>query len=301
MPTAVIAAPASDSSYHADRSRWAVPGFPWVPGSAVGTGLAGRPPERAGHTDQGQRHDGHHEDEGVGDHHPAEQAGGDDRDVPAPRRPVQDQPRGQGGHRGTDVPDGQQQDEDAHAQLRREHDPAGDEDARRAVAGRRAALGQQDGEHQHERVGERGCDVRHVRAEAADRIDQHVLGQFGRVEGHVRHPPAVQQQVAVQHVPRHEHDVRPVGVHRIGRGQPDVRGEQGDRGGGERGRPETPGQTAPPKAMGGTPGGTLCNRSRPFCNARFRHGGTSPCHLLCAGPAIVICPVSLLSRSSRRR
>ena len=31
--------------------------------------------------------------------------------------------------------------------------------------------------------------------------------------------------------------------------------------------------------MGGTPGGTLCNRSRPFCNARFRRGG-SPCHLL---------------------
>ena len=42
---------------------------------------------------------------------------------------------GQGGHRGADVPDRQQQDEDAHAQLRRQHDPARDQDARRAVAG----------------------------------------------------------------------------------------------------------------------------------------------------------------------
>ena len=55
MPAAVIAAPASDSSYHADRSRWAVPGFPSCrafPGYRAlpaDTGLplvTGRPPSR---------------------------------------------------------------------------------------------------------------------------------------------------------------------------------------------------------------------------------------------------------------
>src|SRR5207342_3860209 len=68
-------------------------------------------------------------------------------------------------------------------------------------------------------------------------LDEHVLGNFGRVVRHVRDGPAVQQQVAVQHVPGLQGLVRAVRGSGIGPREPEETEEQGDGGYRERGEP----------------------------------------------------------------
>jgi hypothetical protein len=91
-------------------------------------------------------------------------------------------------------------------QRRRQHDPHGYRRAREAGATGRAALGDEGGQHHQQRVGERGGHVHHVRPQPANRLHQHVLGQFRGVKRHIREVPAGQQQVAVQHRPRLQRD-----------------------------------------------------------------------------------------------
>jgi hypothetical protein len=129
-----------------------VPGGP-QPRRRTATGPArGQQRHRAGHAHDDQRRDRHHEHQRIGDHRPGQHDPRNDRDVPAPRAQIQQQPYGQGGHGGADVPDRQQQHEDAHAQLRSQHDAAGKQDTGQALAGAGPALGQQRGSRRSART-----------------------------------------------------------------------------------------------------------------------------------------------------
>ena len=123
------------------------------------------------------------------------------------------------------------------AELGREHDPGRDQQADQPVPPGRPSPGQQAGRQHQQRVGHGARDVDHIGAQAPDQLDEHVLGNFGRVVRHVRDGPAVQQPVPVQHVPRLQRLVRAVRGNGIGPGHPQVGDEQDDGGYRERGEP----------------------------------------------------------------
>ena len=183
-----------------------------------------------------QRDDPHHEHQRVGDQHPRQQQPHSDGHWPARREPVDDQPGQQEGHGRADVSEGQQQDEDADAELGSEHEAGRQQHPRRGLAagclaladpvpGGRAA-GQQHGEHDDERVGHRRRDVGGVGVQPEQTLQHEVLRQLGGDERDVGQVPAVQQHIAVQHVPRHQQVVRLVGVLRIRAGHLQVRDEK---------------------------------------------------------------------------
>ena len=189
-----------------------------------------------------QRDDPHHEHQRVGDQHPGQQQPHSDGHWPARREPVDDQPGQQEGHRRADVSERQQQDEDADAELGREHEAGRQQHPRRGFTAGYLALsdtaaGQQHGEHDDERVGHRRRDVGGVGVQPEQMLQQEVLRQLGGDEGDVGQVPAVQQHIAMQHVPRHQQVVRLVRVLRIRAGHLQVRdekqphGEHGRRGG----------------------------------------------------------------------
>lgn len=153
--------------------------------------------------------------------------------IPGGRPPgastVDDQPGEHERDRGTDMPHGQEQDEDPDPELGREHDGDGQQGPRPGPWPGYAP-GQQGGDEHDERVGHRRGDVRGVGVQADQAFQQRVLRQFGRVERDVRQVPAVQQDVAVQHVRGHEQDVRLVGILRVGTGHHEVRDEEQDSG-----------------------------------------------------------------------
>ena len=206
-----------------------------------------------------QRDDPHDEHQRIRDQHPGQQQSRDDghppkegqgglggwippsrggfRGVAPPDRQsprastVDDQPDQHEGHCGADVPKGQQQDEDADAELGGEHEAGRQQHPRhglaagcRALAG--AAAGQQHGEHDHERVGHRRRDVGGVDVQPEETFQHEVLRQLGGDERDVRQVPAVQQHIAVQHVPCHQQVVRLVGVLRVRAGHLQVRDEK---------------------------------------------------------------------------
>ena len=185
-----------------------------------------------------QRHDAHQEGQRVGDEHPGQQQPDQDGDVPARRAPVDDQPGQQERHGGADVPEGQQQDEDADAELGGEHEARRQQHPGAALAAGYPAPGQQRREDHDQGVRHRRRDVSGVRVQPEQPHQQGVLGQLGGDERDVGQVPAVQQHVAVQHVPGHQQVVGLVGILRVGPGHPQVgeeeqRDGQRDRGGGE--------------------------------------------------------------------
>ena len=124
------------------------------------------------------------------------------------REPVEHQPGQQQRRLGADVVGLEDQDEHAGAELGRDHDPGGDEHPHDALAARRAPPGQHRAGQHDQRVADRRRHVQHVRVQATEVLDEHVLGQFGGVERDVGDRPAAQQRVAVQHGP---------GLQRVGR------------------------------------------------------------------------------------
>ena len=194
--------------------------------------------------DQGQRNDPDDEHELVGDERPGQPQRDERRHIPGRGRArSRKQPDEQDGNRGPDVTDAQQQGGDTGAELRRQHDPGGDRHPDHRGPAGEAAAGHQDGEQHGQRVGHRRGDVRGVRVDAEEDLQQGVLRQLSGIEGHVGQVPAVQQQVAVQHVRRGEQDVGLVGVLRLGPRQPEVDGEQG-------GREHCPGRSLQPAPAG---------------------------------------------------
>ncbi len=174
----------------------------------------------------------------------------------APRaNTVEQEQGGQDRDRAAHVVRGQQQHVRPVARLRREHDPGRDDrapepPARRTIPGgetlrratrQRSAAGSggspprastEEGREQHDQgVGHRRGHVDHPGAETQHEFQQGVLRQFGGVEGHVGQRPAMQQQVAVQHVPGLQRVGRAVRVDRLGPGQAQVAGEEHGHGG----------------------------------------------------------------------
>ena len=99
---------------------------------------------------------------------------------------------------------------DAVAELRGEHDPGPDKRADHAFPSCRPPLSRQTAEQDQQRVGYGGRHVHRRGAEPPDQFDDHVLGQLGGVVRDVADGPAAQQQVAVQHVPCLQRLVRAV-------------------------------------------------------------------------------------------
>ena len=193
-----------------------------------------------------------------------------------PGQPVDDQPGQQERHGGADVAEGQQQDEDADAELGGEHEAGRQQHPRRGLAAgflalADAATGQQHGEHDDERVGHRRRDVGGVGVQPEQTLQHEVLRQLGGDERDVGQVPAVQQHIAVQHVPRHQQVVRLVGVLRVRAGHLQVRDEeqrhgQHGRGGGEQaagGRPAGRPARAP-RARVSPPAGAAAGSAEDF-------------------------------------
>ena len=202
--------------------------------------------------DRGQRGYGDQQGQPVGYLHPGQHGADQKGDPPLPRGPVEHQPGQQQGRLGADVVGLEDQDEHAGAELRRDHDPGSDEHPHDALAAGGTPPGQHRAGEHDQRVGDSRRHVQHVRVQAAEVLDEHVLGQFGRVERHVGDGPAAQQGVAVQHVP---------GLQRIGRAirtdarrprdvqvaevEPDPDGDQA----GQPGQPDQPRDPPPPAAL----------------------------------------------------
>ena len=152
--------------------------------------------------------------QGVRHRCPAEECPGDDRDIPARAGMVQDQPDHHYRHRGADVIRRRQQDVHPGRQLRRQHDADRDEYPHYGLTPRGSALGQQRGQQHRERVRHGRGHVHDVGVQPAQEFHQRVLRDFGGVVRDVPEPPAVQQQVAVQHVPGLQGLACPIGVDR---------------------------------------------------------------------------------------
>jgi hypothetical protein len=89
-------------------------------------------------------------------------------------------------------------------------------------------LGQQHGDRDHDRVGQRRGDVRGVQVQPEQPDEDRDLRQLGRDERHVGGVPTRQVQVAVQHVVGHQQDVGLVGVLHVGLRHVQVRVEEHD-------------------------------------------------------------------------
>ena len=192
------------------------------------------PPSRprdggAGQADSREREDADQQGQRLADDRQGEH--GEDRGghVPARPRPVEQQHQQQDRHRGADVVRFGEQEAGGVAGLGREHDAGGDQRADPALGPAGPAAGHGGREEDEQRVRDRGADVHHLGPEPGDGLHEHVLRQFGGVERHVRHVPAVQQRVAVHDVPRLHGVGRAVRHHRGGAGDPQVGDEEDGR------------------------------------------------------------------------
>ena len=113
--------------------------------------------------------------------------------------------------------------------MRREHDADRDEYPHDGLTPGETALGQQRGQQHHERISHGRGHVHDVLVQPAQELHQHVLRQFGGVVRDVPERPAMQQQVAVQHVPALQRLARAIGVDGPCPRQPQVTGESSDR------------------------------------------------------------------------
>ena len=139
------------------------------------------------------------------------------RHPPAARAEIEQQPADQQRHLRPDMIRRKQQHERPVPELRRQHDRPRKRSPENPFAPTPAPPRKRDnGQHEH-RVRRRRGDVDHPKPERADRLDQHVLGQLGRVERHVAERPPVQQPVPCQHVARLQ---RQRGAVRGGRDRP---------------------------------------------------------------------------------
>ena len=222
-------AAASDSSYH-----WEARDLRWRR-TAHRTRAA---------ADQGQRHDRVEQRHPVGDDDPGEHRAGRDRDVPAPRRAVQQQEDEQQRELGAQVVGLGEQQVGGVAELGCEHDPGRDQQADQPLPPGRAPPGQQASRQHQQRISAGTPDVDHIGAQTPDQLDNRVLRDFGRVVRHVPEGPAVQQHVAVQHVPGLQGLVRAVRGSGIGPGHPQVGDKQDDGGHDKTGQPYPPGQAS---------------------------------------------------------
>ena len=143
-------------------------------------------------------------------------------------RPVDQDEQGQHRHRGAGVVGPLHERLGAVAELRGQHDRAAGHGAHHPGRAAGPAAREERREQHQQRVGHRAAEVREVGVQPARRLKQHVLRQLGRVEGHVRDPPAAQQRVAVQHVPGQQVDRGAVGSRRDGPRLEQVGGEQHD-------------------------------------------------------------------------
>ena len=168
---------------------------------------------------------------------------------PAFPRAVDEQQRQQDRHADAGVIGGQQQDVRARDVAGRHQDASGEDRPDDALGAARGPPGEQRGAEHEQRVDDRGGDVRDIGAEAVDHRDQAVYRDLERGERHVGDEPAVQQDVAVHHVPALQHHPGGVGVHRRGPRLEQVAPEQRHRRGDERARPEEPrpGGRQPPR------------------------------------------------------
>ena len=207
----MTAAKPRERSYPADFSgRWwrtIVQEDPHAAGHRHRRG-AGERGEHVADLRQGQQHAHHHG-------HP-----------PAFRRPVEHQQRQQDGYRGTQVVRPLHQHPRPQHQRGREQDAPAEQCPHDAFPAACAALGQQRGQQHHRRVDQRREDGYLDRPQPDDRLDDHVQREFDGVEGHIPQPPAAQQQVAMQHVPRLQRLSRRVRVELIRLGLPQVAPEQ---------------------------------------------------------------------------
>ena len=199
----------------------------------------------AGGAHNGERHGRGEQGHPVRDHHPGEHHADRDRDVPAPRRPVQHQEHQQQRERGAQMIRLGEHQVRVVAELRRDHDPGRHREADQPFPPRRTAPGQQPGRQHQQRIGGGTRDVHVIRAQAAEQLDQRVFGNLGRVVRHVPEGPAAQQPVPVQHVPALQRLVRAVRGSRIRPGQPQVDEEQDDGHQDRAGKPHPPGKAAP--------------------------------------------------------
>ena len=190
--------------------------------------VPGRPPAPGGvqQPDEGQRHDRVHDRDLVGDGSDGEQHPARAGRVPAAGRALEQQEGAQDQHLGADVVRRPEQHVDAVAGLRRDHDPGRDQRPGPAFGTARPPPRQERGEHDEQRVRQRGGHVQHAGGKPARQLHGGVLGQLGGVERDVGERPAAQQPVAVQQVPGLEgvgRAVRPGGKRRR---QPQVAAEE---------------------------------------------------------------------------
>ena len=115
---------------------------------------------------------------------------------------VKQQPAEQQRHLRPDVIGREQQHERPVAELRRQHDPGREHAANQAFWPAGPPAGEPAGRQDEQRVRHRRRHVDDAGPEGPDQLDEHVLGQFRRVERHVADGPAVQQPVPREHVPR---------------------------------------------------------------------------------------------------
>ena len=162
------------------------------------------------------------------------------------RNPVDHQPRHQHRHGGTGMVRRQEHDLGG-AELGRHHDARGQQRPGPAPPGPGPPLGEPGGQQYEQRVGHGRAHVDHPGPQSQHGLDQRVLREFGGVERNVRDPPAVQQQVPVQHGPGLQHVARPVGGHGHRLGLAPVQDEQA--GGRQHDHGEPPGR-ARPRARG---------------------------------------------------
>ncbi len=189
--------------------------FAAVPGEGLTVAGHGAPyPDRA---HQGERDDRDEDRHRVRQRGPGQAEPDEHRDVPpgspggnggpSPRqaaRPVDQEEDEQDGDTGAGVVGREQERLRAGPGLRREHDPRRQQRPGHAFAAPRPAPGEQGRRQDEQRVGHRARHVDDVRGQAAGQLDQRVLRELGGVERDVGDPPAVQQRVAVQQVPRLE-------------------------------------------------------------------------------------------------
>ena len=221
-------------------------------------------PQDPGGPDQAGEEEGKgadHLHERIADDRQGYQDPGADRDVPAGPGPVEQQQEQEHGHPGADVVRAAEQDLGRPGRLRRQDHPGRYQRSYRPLGPPRTAAGDEGGEQHEQRIGQRGDDMDHFRAQPGEGRHTHVRGQLSCVERDVRGPPAVQQQVAVQDVPGLKHHPRAVGVHLGGAGDAHVAEHQHSRGQQRARRPtaRSPGRARPPL----TPAASASRRSSP--------------------------------------
>jgi hypothetical protein len=132
------------------------------------------------------------QDQRIPDSRPAEHDRHRKRHVPARPGPVEDHQGDQYRNARADMVRRGDQDVDPLGELRDEHDSDGNQHPRQGSSPGGRALGQHRNQQDHQGVSDRGGHMHDVRVQAADHLHEHVFGQLGRVERHVRQRPAME-------------------------------------------------------------------------------------------------------------